>query len=161
MSLTAAQNATLKAAINANPTLSAYPNTPTGNTDMCSQQLNLDKVPDYIVWRTDVTIIETAESFDGTEWGDMTSANIDRLSCVAIHLPQYSAARDDIREMYNDIWSGAGGTITRGNLLVLWKRKALWGEQILATGTGTTATPAKMTFVGNLSELDVSGARNS
>jgi hypothetical protein len=129
---------------------------------MCNQQLNLNKVPDYIVWKSTVSILDTGEAFDGTEWAGMTSANISRLSCVADYLSAgYNAAKDDLREMFNDIWSGAGGAITRGNLLALWKRKALWGEQILATGTGTDAAPAKMGYVGNLTESDVSGARSS
>jgi hypothetical protein len=161
MALTSAQNATLKAEINASPTLSAYPNTPEGNTDMCNQQLNLNAVPNFIVWRTNVSIVETGESFDGTEWSDMTAGNLDRLSCVAVHLSQYDASRDDIREMYDDIWSGAGGAITRVNLLALWKRVSLLGEKILAVGTGTDAVPAKMSYVGSLTEADVAGARNS
>ena len=67
MALTAAQNATLKNYINGDPTLSAYSNTPEGNTNMCNQQLNLNAAPAFIVWRTNVSILETGQAFDGTE----------------------------------------------------------------------------------------------
>ena len=162
MALTPAQNTTLKNAINGDPTLSAYPNTPEGNTNMCNQQLNLNAVPNYVVWRTNVSILETGQAFDGTEWADMTAGNISRLDDVALWLAAgYDAGKDDVREMFDDIWSGAGGVLTRPKLLALWKRAALLGEKILAVGTGTDAVPAKMSYVGNLSEPDVTGARNS
>ena len=163
MALTAAQNATLKAAINADPTLSAYPNTPDGSQDMCNQQLNLNAIPSYICWKPLVAINATGEVFDGTEWAGMTAANISRLSCVAAYLVQgYNASRADVREMFNDVWSGAGGQITRTNLLAFWKRSAWLGEKILKTiGAGTDADPATLGYVGALSGSDVQTARNS
>ena len=162
MSLTPAQNATLKAAINASPTLSAYPNTTDGNQNMCNEQLNLNYAPTFTVWKNTVSITDTGETFDGTEWADLTTANIDRLTNMALWLPAgYNPSKFDIREMFDDIWSGAAGTITRPKLLALWKRAALWGEQILATGTGTDAVPATMSYVGTLAGIDVQTARNS
>jgi len=160
MALTPAQNTTLKNAINGDPTLSAYPNTPEGNTNMCNQQLNLNAAPAFIVWKTNLTLTQTGEVFNGAEWGALTTANVSRLQSVADYFQQgYSAADDDVRAIFNDIFSVGG--VTKANLLVLWKRAALLGEKILAVGTGTDAAPAKMSFVGNLSEPDVTGARNS
>jgi len=160
MSLTPAQNTTLKNAINASPTLSAYSNTPEGNTNMCNQQLNLDAIPTFIVWKTNLSLTQTGEVFNGSEWANLTTANVSRLQSVADYFQQgYSAADDDVRTIFNDIFSVGG--ITKTNLLVLWKRAALLGEKILAVGTGTDATPAKMSYVGSLSEQDVTGARNS
>ena len=160
MSLTAAQNTALKNYINGDPTLSAYPNTLEGNTNMCNQQLNLDAVPKFTVWKTDLTLTQTGEVFNGSEWANLTTANVSRLQSVADFFQVgYSAADDDVRQIFNDIFSVGG--VTKAALLVLWKRAALLGEKILAVGTGTDAVPAKMSYVGQLSANDVYGARIS
>ena len=143
MSLTPAQNTALKNYINGDPTLSAFPNTYEGNTNMCNQQLNLDAVPKFTVWKTDLTLTQTGEVFNGSEWASLTTANVSRLQSVADFFQQgYSAADDDVRTIFNDIFSVGG--VTKAALLVLWKRAALLGEKILAVGTGTDAVPAKM-----------------
>jgi hypothetical protein len=162
MALTSAQYATLKAAILADPTLNAYPNTSDGNYDMCAQKMNVVVVPAYIVWKNSVSIASTGEAFNGTELAGLTTANQTRLQTIAQYLAQgYNAALADVRSMFNDIWSGAGGTNTRANLLVLWKRSALLGEKILASGTGSDASPATMGYVGNISSSDVQIARSN
>tara|TARA_R110000868_G_scaffold269699_1_gene529103 strand:- start:345 stop:827 length:483 start_codon:yes stop_codon:yes gene_type:complete len=160
--MTPAQRAALKAAILADPTLNAYPNTSDGNSDMCSQKLNVLATPAFIVWRGNVTISETGQSFNGTELSGMTTGNQTRLQTIAQYLAAgYNAAKSDVRAMFNDIWSGAGGVTTRANLLVLWKRSATLGEKILATGTGSDASPAALGFEGDLSYQDVTEARSS
>jgi len=122
--------------------------------------LNLNAAPAFIVWKTDLTLTQTGEVFNGSEWASLTTANVSRLQSVADFFQQgYSAADDDVRQIFNDIFSIGG--VTKANLLVLWKRAALLGEKILAVGTGTDAVPAKMSYVGSLSEADVYGARIS
>lgn len=159
--LTSAQKTTLKAAINANPTWSAYPMTGDGYYDL-ARELNKEASPAFVVWRTNVSVTETGKAFNGSEWAGMTSANHTRLQTVAQYSTAgYNAALADIRAMFNDIWSGAGGALTRAALLVIWKRNALYGEKILATGTGSDASPATMTFEGLLTDTDVREARNS
>jgi hypothetical protein len=160
MALTTAQLATLKAAILADPTLSAYPNTSDGNFDMAAQKLNVVATPAFIVWKGNVSMLSTGQAFNGTEWAGMTSANHTRLQTVAQYLTGgYNAALADIRAMFNDIWGGAGGANTRAALLALWKRSALLGEKILATGTGSDASPATLGYEGNISPEDVRLAR--
>ena len=160
MALTPAQIQTLKTAINADPTLSAYPNTFDGAYDM-SVYLEGATSPAFIVWKSLVTITETGKQFNGTEWAGMTSANHTRLQTVAQWLTGgYNAALADIRAMFNDIWSGAGGTTTRANLLALWKRTANKGEKIFATGTGSDASPAVLVVEGKIDYNDIFKARN-
>ena len=162
MALTTAQLTTLKAAILADATLNAYPNTADGNFDMCTQKLNVAASPAFIVWRTKVSISDTGQAFNGTELAGMTTANQTRLQTIAQYfVAGYNAALLDVRQMFNDIWSGAGGSTTRANLLVLWKRSALLGEKIFASGTGSDASPATLTYEGTLSYIDVMTARNS
>ena len=162
MALTTQQLATLKAAILADSTLNAYPNTSDGNFDMCAQKLNVVASPAFVVWKSNVSIRDTGRAYNGAEWAGMTSGNHTRLTDVALWVSDgYDASKADIRDMFNDIWSGAGGATTRSNLLALWKRSALLGEKIFATGTGSDASPATLGYEGSLSYADVTAARNS
>ena len=142
MQLTPAQLQVLKTSINTNPdpTFASYRTD--GNAGAMAGWYNVDST--FVVWKWSVTIVETGEAFNGTEWAGKTSADIERLSCVADYLTQYNPSDADVRTMFNDIWSGAGGTITRANLLALWKRFALKGEQLYCTGTGSDAVPGTL-----------------
>ncbi len=160
MSLTPAQLPALKAAIIADSTLNAKPNNSDGNTDIAAA-FNLPSVPAFICWRSLVGITETGKAFNGTEWSGMTTANHTRLQTVSQWQPDgYNAGLADIRAMFNDIWSGAGGTNTRSALLALWKRIATRGEKLYATGTGSDASPGLLVFEGAIDVQDVSSARN-
>jgi hypothetical protein len=154
--MTPQQLTTLKAAILADPALVVLVNA--GQYAGVALELNKVAAPAFIVWKGDVTIRATGQAFNGAEWAGMTTANHTRLQTVAQYLASYSPALADIRAMFNDIWSGAGGATTRAALLALWKRSALRGEKILATGTGSDAVPATMGFEGNVSERDVEDA---
>lgn len=159
MALTPAQLQTLKAAIAAetDPTFVAYRT----NGDNGQMAAWYNQASTFIVWRTRVTIGETGAAYNGTEWAGMTSANHTRLTDVAMWVSQgYDASKADIRAMFNDIWSGAGGTTTRANLLALWKRAATRGEKLYATGTGTDATPGLLVFEGVITTADITAARN-
>jgi hypothetical protein len=114
----------------------------------------------FVVWKSSVTIRETGQAFNGAEWAGMTSANHTRLQTVAQYLMSYSPATQGIRDMFNDIWSGAGGTNTRAALLALWKRFATKGERLFATGTGSDAVPGLLVFEGSLRDADIVGAIN-
>lgn len=160
MGLNVAQQQILKTDIAADATLSALPNNDDGNQQI-ADAYNLNASPAYTVWKSNVTITDTGKIFNGTEWAGMTTANHTRLQTVAQWLPGgYNAALPDIRAMFNDIWSGAGGTSTRNALLVLWKRLARRGEKLYASGTGTDTVPSTLTFEGPISATDVSNARN-
>ena len=158
--LTTAQLTTLKAAIDADQVLSAYPNNSDGAYDM-AQFLNQPTSPAFIVWKTNTTIQETTKAFNGSEWAGMTSANHTRLQTVRQWLEDsYDASRADIRAMFNDVWSGAGGANTRTALLAVWKRTATKAEKIFATGTGSDASPANLTVEGLLNYADIQAARS-
>lgn len=157
--MTPSQLTTLKAAILADQVLSAYPNNSDGAYDM-SIYLSTASSPAFIVWRTSVSIGETGRAYNGTEWAGMTSANHTRLQTVAQWIDGgYNASLADIRAMFNDIWSGAGGATTRANLLALWKRTATKGERIFATGTGSDATPGNLVIEGTIGYQDIVAAR--
>jgi hypothetical protein len=161
-SLTPAQMATLKAAILADPTLNATPNTyPDGATQLANL-LNADAAPDFWVWRTNVSIGEVGRTFNATELAGLTSLNHTRLQTLAIYMsagvnPSVTATRT----FFDDIFSGAGGTNTRAALLVVWRRKARLFEKVFATGTGSTGSPATLGVEGSISPAVAHNARNA
>ena len=152
-SLTTAQLQTLKAAIAAETDSTFAALRTAGATGAMAEWYN--GATTFIVWKSSVTITETGQAFNGTEWSGMTSANHTRLQTVAQYMSTYRPGLADIRAMFNDIWSGAGGTTTRANLLALWKRAATRGEKVFATGTGTDATPGALVWEGRLSDGDI------
>ena len=112
----------------------------------------------FVCWKSNVTIRDTGQAFNGAEWAAMTGANHTRLQTVAQYLASYDPSKADIRAMFNDIWGGASGTITRPALLALWKRFALRGERVFATGNGADATPGLFTVQGVITAQNISDA---
>ena len=162
MALTPAQLPVLKAAIAAetDPTFVGYRTA--NSTGAMADWYNEATNPAFVLWRTNVSIRETGQAFNGAEWAGMTTANHTRLQTVAQYLDQgYYASLADVRAMFNDIWSGAGGATTRASLLALWKRTASKVEKIYATGTGSDASPATPTFEGRITNDDVLAALRS
>lgn len=173
MALTVAQKTTLKNAIAANTNVSgvagAYvatpinqiPNNSDGN-EAIAGWYSVTASPAFIVWRTLVALGEVGKTFNASELAGLTSLNTQRLQNLAAWLEMgVNPSLADVRQFFDDIFSGAGGVNTRAALLTLWKRSALRVEQIFATGTGSTASPATMGYEGVLSAGDVEAARNS
>lgn len=159
--LTSAQQATLKADIAANPDLNSKPNNSDGAFEI-ARLYNLAASPSFTVWKSLVSIKDVGDKFNGTELAGMTTANQTRLQTVALFSPGgVNPSLLDRRQMFDDIFSGAGGANTRANLLALWKRFATRVEKLFATGTGSDPSPATMTFEGAISYQDVDTARNS
>ena len=159
MPLTTAQLATLRTHILANTDPAVVSALANGNDNEIARIYSLTASPVFVVWRTNVGIAETGAKFVGSEWAGMTSANHTRLQTVAQWAAGgYNASLADIRAMFDDIWSGAGGTNTRAALLALWKRNALLVERVFATGTGSTATPGLLVYEGTVSGDEVGRA---
>ena len=160
MALTSAQLQTLKADIAANSDLNSQPNTSDGNFEV-ARLYNLQAGPAFTVWKTSVPIGTVGQSFNGTELAGLTTANQTRLQSIAMYLAAgVNPSKADVRQFFDDIFSGAGGANTRTALLVIWKRLATRAEKLFATGTGSDASPATLTFEGNVSPQDVANARN-
>ena len=130
--------------------------------DLIAGYYNEASSPAFIAWKSNVTIADTAKCFNGAEWAGMTSANHTRLTDVVLWIPAgYNAGLPDIRAMFNDIWSGAGGATTRANLLTAWKRTLRRGERLFATGTGSDGVPGLPgSFEGLIATGDVSAVLN-
>jgi len=158
--LTPSQLQTLKADILADPTLSSQPMNSDGAFAIAAAY-NLNASPTFTVWRTLVSINEIGDKLNGTELAGLTTANQTRLQTIALFSESgVNPSLADRRQFFDDIFSGAGGTTTRANLLALWKRPATRAEKLFATGTGSTGSPATMTFEGKLFFQDVETARS-
>lgn len=154
-----AQLAALKAAIIADSTLNAQPQNSDGAYAIAAE-LNKEATPVFTVWKTRVSIGEVGKAFNGTELAGLTTGNQSRLQTLAQYLSEgVDPSNTGNRAFFDDVFSGAGGTNTRANLLALWKRRATRIEKLLATGTGTDSSPATMTFEGAVSYQDVQQAR--
>lgn len=166
--LSGPQLAQLKAAINNTPEWSALPNNDDGAFALAAI-LNQTAAPDFIVIKSSLSRhdILTGTSLESTVFTWTGGAYITRSQ----------GERDAFREIFNstgtvdprppsitaaflDIFSGAGGATNRAHITAMSKRKARAGEKIFATGAGTLANPATLTFEGALSPTDVSTARN-
>ena len=155
MPLTSAQRITLKTAIIADPILNIQPNTADGAFAI-ADALNLAANPAFTVWKTNVPITTVGDNFIGTELSGLSSLNQTRLQTIAqFSLNGINPSLADRRAFFDDVFSGAGGALTRAKLLILWKRTANRVEKILSTGTGTDAAPATMGYEGTVNYLDV------
>lgn len=173
MALTPAQKLTLRTHIQANTTQLAFSGgTAQINTVFGAATLNssdavliadhyntVGPANTHTVWRKLVPMIEIAGALNGTELAGLTTGNHTRLQTVITLLSFAGGAGPadaDIRAFFDDIFSGAGGTTTRANLLVLWKRLCNNVERVFATGTGSDASPAALFFEGTVSGNDIS-----
>lgn len=140
MQLTTAQLDTLKTWLTANANGL--------NDEQAAAALNASAAgPNNVAWKSLVPLAAVAPNLNGTELAGLTTANHTRLQTV---VTLFSAAGGvnpsdaDMRAFFDDIFSGAGGTNTRANLLALWKRTATVGEKIFWSGTGSDASPATL-----------------
>ena len=156
MPLTPEQKQTLKTNIQSTPAANAlYVD---GNLAGLAAYYNAESNPAHIVWKTNVPLNDVGRTFNAAELAGLTQLNTSRLQNLAAWLatgvnPSVTA----VRQFFDDIFSGAGGTNTRPALLALWKRTATRLEQVFATGTGSTANPATLVVEGSLSYTDLIG----
>lgn len=170
MALTTAQKATVKADILADSTLNAFPNNSDGAFAIAAAY-NLPAAVDYWVWRTSVDKKEFTNqtSQDGTNFtwvgnGFITRSVGEQTAWAELFnsTHQVDASRASVRQAFADIFSGTGNAAAnRTHMLATARRKATRIEKLLATGTGSTASPGVMGFEGAISYSDVDEARNS
>lgn len=138
--LTQAQLVTMGTDINNNPTLLAMKqqNNNAGVRDFYNQP---NPTTSEDCWKTLVSITETGNAFNGGELAGLTTGNQSRLQTISLYSAGgYNPSLADRRAFFNDVFSGAGGTTTRANLDLLWKRKMKRGERMYATLTAGVFT---------------------
>jgi hypothetical protein len=158
--LTSQQLATLKTAILADPVLAAQPMNSDGAYAI-ALALNELAAPAFIVWKTNVSRNEVGKTFIASALAAITAGANDKLANFAAWNETVNPSRADQRAFFDDVFSVAAGASTRAALLVLWKRSATRVEKLFATGTGSDASPATLTYEGTLAYQDVERARES
>lgn len=111
----------------------------------------------YTVWRTDVTIDECNAVIVWTEVDGLTAGKA-RIWEWMKSLAVLNASRANIRQGILDAFASA--TATRTALTALAKRLASRAEKALASGTGTNASPATLTWEGQITYADASLIRS-
>jgi hypothetical protein len=169
MALTTAQKTTVKADIEGDVVLNAFPNNSDGAFAIAALY-NATASPDHWVWRTLVSKNEMTSSTSG----DGTTFSFPQLIARTVQeqfgwrelfngTESCNPSLPNVRQGFADVFSGAqaGPTAQRAHLLAMARRKATRIEKLLATGTGSTASPATMGFEGAVSFQDIQDARNS
>ena len=155
--LTTAQEQALAALIAADPALSLIPQSIDGAFAVAAE-LNLAASPEFVVWRTSVsqdTIMQ-----NGFDW-----TRVDNLSVGPARVWEWmfsnaeraiNPSKANVRAGIEAVWKGTAQDLAvRAAVYVHCKRPATRAEKLLATGTGTTETPALLTFEGDLRYQDV------
>lgn len=155
--LTPAQNAIIKAYIEADAILMAFPHNSDGAYAV-ADAINTVAAPNYIVWRGVMPVEEIEQN--GFAWNQLDTVPAakyriwERLTASGYINPTKANVRQGINDFCKD---GSNNTITalRNSILPHLKRQASIVEKLLATGAGTDASPSTMGFEGPISYNDV------
>ena len=157
------QRIALKTFILADPTLGPLANS--GNYDALANALNANASPNFTVWKKPLSYKTFFAAVDWQDVGTLTTANTNRLNAIAAGADLLDPARSDNRQVFADIFSSTTitkalvGTLGQVNTGSFWKRFARLWEKILATGTGTDASPATLSSAqeGTIGAGDMGG----
>lgn len=162
MNLTNAQKATLKTFIQSDPVLG--PAAIAGDYDLVANSLNALASPDFWGWRTSVSRsdIYNEVSAGGTTWNWTTYKNqgvAEQNAWTQIFMgDQANFSKDNVRAGIAAIFTGsAAANAQRDHCLAVGRRKANLAEKVLATGTGSTASPATFGAEGTIGAGEIGG----
>lgn len=167
MALTPTQSATLRADIQADPTLSALPDT-ADDAYTIALAYNATATPDFWVLRTSVREAEytSSPSPDGTSWSwtAYIARSLQEQNAWArmfMGTGQVNPSLANVQQGFADIFSGSqnAAMAQRAHLQACSRRRATRVEKLLAKGAGTTTGPATMDFEGTITYQDVQAAR--
>ena len=161
--LTDPQKATLKAYILSVPELAAQPMNSDGAFAIAAA-LNEPASPAFIVWRSNVSQDEIMQN--GFDW-----TRVDNLSVGPARVWEWmftnagrsiNPSKANVRAGIEAVWKGTAQDLAvRAAVYVHCKRAATVVEKLFATGAGSDAAPATMSYEGQISYFDVEQARNS
>lgn len=159
--MTPLQLAAIKADILASPDLNAQPNNSDGAYEI-ARLYNLPAEQTFIVWRTDVSIDEIMRN--GMDWARVDNLTVGKARIWEWlgRLGSFDASKVNVRAGIDATWIGTAADLAvRAQVYTHCKRQATRLEKLLATGTGTDASPATMTFEGVVPYQEIEAARNS
>lgn len=153
--LTQQQLQAIKADIALDPVLSTLPH----NSDSAfavAEAYNLTAAPEFVVWKTAVDPDDIMRN--GMDWTrvDNLSVGKARIWDWMTKLGAFDASKVNIRAGIDAVWVGTTADLAvRAMVYTHCKRPASRVEKLLATGTGTTESPATMGAEGPISYWDV------
>jgi hypothetical protein len=155
--LTNAQLLTLKAAIlgETDPTFVALRNA--SDEFSMAAWFNENTSPAFIVWKTSVPLNQVVAEVDGVELVGLTSIKLAAYQCLLL-AGSVNPSKVRTRDGFDNVFSAAGGQITRPLLLALWKRTARRYEKLYATGTGSDGSPATLVIEGTIDSSHIQEA---
>lgn len=157
MSLSEAQLAALRTKCFADPTAAAFFGAP-GNSAGLRAYLNSDST--FVVWKTFVTRdeIQGDDLFDWTLVDNLSTNSKYRIWEWMFNnaLQAINPSKANIRAGINATWTGTQALVAVATNAIYphCKRAANGVEKMLASGTGTTATPGQLTYEGAISEVE-------
>ena len=160
MALTTEQRATLKAFVEADPELSLVPHTYDGAFGIAISLAEI-AAPDFIVWRTSVTQDEITQN--GFDWSQADNLSVGQARIWEWLFDNSGSAMNpskiNVRAGVSECWKGTAAKVAVATAVFgHCKRPANILEKLLATGTGTDASPATMSVEGSLSYGEVYAA---
>lgn len=156
--LTTEQQAALKAYVEADPTLNSRPHTYDGAYTL-AEDLRAVASPDFIVWKTSVSIDEIMRN--GMDWArvDNLSVGKARIWDWMGRLGSFDASKVNIRAGIDATWVGTAADLAvRATVYTHCKRKANRIEKLFATGTGSDASPGTMVIEGGVDYREIYSA---
>lgn len=154
--LTSAQEAIVRASVAASSDLNVLPHTRDGFIEM-ARLYNLQASPNFTVWRTELSVAEIGNAIDATEMDGLSQLKLIQLQTLLSFGP-VNAAVLNRRTFFGKVFSGVNGTNTLPALTAASKRFSTRFEKLFATGTGSDASPATMTFEGPIGSSDIEHA---
>lgn len=158
--ITLQQLAALKTDILADGSFSSIPHTADGAFAIAAAY-NLDAAPAFVVWRTSVSRNECQQlaSFDWTLVDNLTVGKGRIWEWMFMRDAAIDPSQANVRAGIAACWVGSAPLVAVATaVLTLCKRNATRAEKVFATGTGSTASPATMTFEGAIDYQTVLGA---
>jgi hypothetical protein len=156
MMLTVEQKATLKTAIVADNALNAlYAD---GNLSGLAAAINAVAQPAFIVWKTSVSVDEIMRN--GMDWARVDNLTVGkaRIWDWLGRLGSFDASKPNVRVGIDSAWVGTAADLAvRAAVYTHCKRSATFVEKLLATGTGSDANPATMSYEGEVSWSELVG----
>lgn len=160
MPLSGSQLQTLKANIALDAELSALPFT-SGSAGVIAAAYNSEAAGPFVVWKTSVA--EKDILANGMTW-----TRVDNLSIGKARIWEWlfkfgtiNASKQNIRDGIDAVWVGTQADLdVRASVYTHCKRNATRAEKLFVSGgSGTTLSPATMTFEGAITSDDVQQAR--
>jgi hypothetical protein len=126
------------------------------NADAIANWYTATAVPDFWVWRTSVNArqLMSDSAFDWTRV-DNLSVGKARIWEFMMMAGTVDPSQPNIRAGFAACFAAVGDAATLAAITSQCRRIALRVEKLLATGTGSTGSPAVMSFEGAISANDI------